>query len=109
MTTGFDITDSEGEKVEYSGYISGVGLLYPTLLPGTNEHLDRTGYHMCGKSFDLSQEYEISNPGAYKVSAIFRGREAGPVDPKFETNEIPVWTGQLNSNTIEIEVSPKNG
>ena len=109
VTTSVDIRDNNGEKVEYRGYISGVGLLYPTLLPGTNEHLDRTGYYMCGKSFDLSQEYEISSPGTYKVSAIFHGPESGPVDPKFETNDIPVWTGQLNSNTIEIKVSPKNG
>ena len=109
VTTDFDIRDDKGEKVEYRGYISGVGLLYPTLLPGTNEHLDRTGYHTCGKSFDLAQEYEIAGPGTYKVSAIFHGPESGPVTPKFETNEIPVWTGQLNSNTIEIKVSPKNG
>jgi len=108
VTTSFDIRDNKGEKAEYRGYISGVGLLYPTLLPGTNEHLDRTGYYMCGKSFDLSQEYEIYNPGTYKVSAIFHGREAGPVDPKLEANEIPVWTGQVNSNTIEIKVSPKD-
>jgi len=108
VTTSFDIRDNKGEKVEYRGYISGVGLLYPTLLPGTNEHLDRTGYYMCGKSFDLSQEYEIYNPGTYKVSAIFHGREAGPVDPKLETEEILVWTGQLNSNTIEVSVSIEN-
>ena len=108
VTTSFDIRDNKGDKVEYRGYISGVGLLYPTLLPGTNEHFDRTGYYTCGISFDLSQEYEISSPGTYKVSAIFHGPESGPVTPKFETNEIPVWTGQLNSNTIEIKVSPKD-
>ena len=108
VTTSFDIRDHKGDKAEYRGYISGVGLLYPTLLPGTNEHLDRTGYYTCGKSFDLSQEYEISSPGTYEVSAVFHGREGGPVDPKLEANEIPVWTGQLNSNTIEIKVSPQN-
>ena len=108
VTTSFDITDSKGEKAEYSGYISGVGLLYPTLLPGTNEHLDRTGYCMCGKSFDLSREYEISDPGTYKVGAVFYGPQSGPVSPKFEANDIPVWTGQLNSDTIEIKVSPKD-
>lgn len=107
-TTSFDIRDHKGERVKYRGYISGVGLLYPSLLPGTNEYRDRTGYYMCGKCFDLSQEYEILSSGTYSVSAIFRGRGSGVVRPKFETAEMPVWTGELNSNTIEIKVLPKN-
>lgn len=107
VTTSFDIRGSKGERVGYRGYVSGVGLCYPSLLPGTNEHCDRTGYYMCGKSFDLSREYEILSPGTYTVTAIFRGRESAISHPKCETTETPVWTGKLSSNTIEIKVSPK--
>jgi len=108
VTTSFDIRDSNGEKVGYRGYVSGLGLLYPTVLPGTNDHGDRTGYYKCGKSFDLSSEYAILKPDRYKVTAMFRAGQPGAVDPKVETKGIAVWSGELNSKTIEIDVVAKS-
>jgi len=105
VTTSFDIRDGDGEKVAYRGYISGVGLLYPTVLPGRNNLADRTGYHKCGKSFDLGVEYAIVKPGKYTITATFRAGQPGAVSPAIDAEGIAVWSGTLTSNTIEIDVA----
>lgn len=105
VTTSFDIRDCNGKKIDYRGYFSGLGLRFPTVLPGTNDHRDRTGYYKCGKSFDLATEYSILKPGSYKVTATYSAGQRDPVNPKVETKGIDVWSGVLKSNTIEINVA----
>lgn len=105
VTTSFDIRDCNGNKVDYRGYFSGLGLRFPTVLPGTNDHRDRTGYYKCGKSFDLATEYSILKPGSYKVTATYSAGQRDPVNPRVEIKGIDVWSGELKSNTIEINVA----
>jgi hypothetical protein len=109
-TTRFDIRDSEGRQINYCGYLSGVSPQYATLLPGTSDYgygwRAGTGYFKCGKSFDLASEYEILQPGRYQVTALFHSGfpAISIVHPDIEAEGIAVWSGELKSNTIEIEV-----
>lgn len=104
VTTSFDIRDRNGKKVDYRGYISGLGLRFPTVLPGTNTQGGRTGHYKCGKSFDLATEYAILKPGRYKVTATYCAGQRDPVYPMVETKGIEVWSGVWTSKTIEINI-----
>lgn len=99
----FKVIGPDGKEIEYSGIVC------KTVLQKTDFiWLHYNGFY--GVVFNLLEEYRLTEPGKYSITAIYKNPHSGE---EFELTDYlgkprRAWVGELQSNTITITLKKAN-